>query len=283
MRVLTLRNPSTISRLVGALQTLALLVILISMSMVLGSYLLGGVGIALAVAFAVGAFLASSSASPGLVLSLYRAREIGYHESPTLYQVVSELSERADLASAPRLFLSPARMPNALSVGRADRPLIILTRGILDRLNLRQMTGVLAHEIAHIRNRDLWLLGLADSMRRLIRGLSFVGILVLLFSFPLLLVGGASVPPGLLLLLMGAPMASILVELALSRTREFEADRTAVEMTRDPEGFASALRSLEMSQRSGWGWLLPRRTQTGSRLWRSHPPTEQRIERILNA
>jgi heat shock protein HtpX len=253
------------------------------MGVILGSYLFGSIGVILALAFAAGALMLNSSTSPGLVVSLYRAREIGYHESPALYQTVAELSERADLRVAPRLFLSPSRMPNALSVGHRDRPIIILTRGLLDRLDLRQLTGVLAHETAHVRNNDLWLLGLADTMRRFIRGLSFVGLLVLVFSFPLLLFGGASTPPGFLLLLVGAPVLSILVELALSRTREFEADRTAVELTRDPQGFASALQNLELSQRSVLDWLMPGARPTGSRLWRSHPPTEQRIERILAA
>jgi heat shock protein HtpX len=140
---------------------------------------------------------------------------------------------------------------------------------------------VLAHEVAHIRNRDLWLLGLADSIQRLTRGLSTAGVILLVLSFPLLALGAATVPFDLVLLLVFAPIVSVLLALALSRTREFEADRTAAELTGDPLGLASALRQLERSQRGLWDLFLPRPQSAGGRLWRTHPAAEERIRRLL--
>ncbi len=172
-------------------------------------------------------------------------------------------------------------MPNALSVGQPGRPVIVLTRGLLAQLDGRELAGVLAHEIAHIRNRDLWLLGLAESIHRLTRALSTFGVILLVLNFPLLAMGAATVPFRLVLLLMLAPMASVLLALALSRTREFEADRTAAELTGDPRGLASALTQLERSQRSFWDLFLPRPQSAGRRLWLTHPAAEERIRRLL--
>jgi heat shock protein HtpX len=248
---------------------------------VLGSALLGRWGLLLAVGFAAFALMSSSSAAPRFALSLYRARPLSRFESSDLYDLVAELARRADLPAIPRLYLSPHAMPNALSVGQPSQPIIVLTRGLLARLDGRELAGVLAHEVAHIRNRDLWLLGLADSIQRLTRALSTFGVVLLVLNLPLLALGAATVPFDLVLLLLFAPAASVLLALALSRTREFEADRTAAEITGDPRGLASALTQLERSQRSFWDLFLPRSQSAGSRLWRTHPAAEERTRRLL--
>lgn len=280
MRVASLREPSAGARIANGLQTALLLGLMVTVGGVLGNALLGGWGFALAVAFAVLTFLFGSAGTGRMVISMYRARAVGHADSPALHGAIRELARRADLAAVPRLFLSPLRTPNALSVGADDDPAIVLTAGLLARLGGRELAGVLAHEIAHIRNRDLWLLSLADSVRRFTRGLSLFGLLVILLNLPLLLFRGMALPPGTLLLLFAAPFLSLLMELALSRTREFEADRTAVELTGDPEGFASALRSLELSQRGFWDLLLPRGEPAGGKLLRTHPSTDERVLRI---
>ncbi len=265
---------SGLSRWLNALLTLFLLGLMLAMGAVLGSALLGRWGLLLAIGFAVFALMSSSSAAPRLALSLYRARPLSPLESSDLYDLVAELARRADLPAIPRLYLS---------VGQPSQPIIVLTRGLLARLGGRELAGVLAHEIAHIRNRDLWLLGLAESIQRLTRALSTFGVVLLVLNLPLLALGAETVPFDLVLLLLFAPAASVLLALALSRTREFEADRTAAELTGDPRGLASALTQLERSQRSFWDLFLPRPQSAGSRLWRTHPAAEERVRRLLAA
>jgi len=267
----------------NALQTLFFLGLMLAMGAALGRALLGSWGLALAMGFALFAVLSGSSAAPRLVLSLYRARVLSPHEAPQIYGTLAELARRAELPAVPRLYLSPHGIANALSVGQASRPIIVLTRGLLTRLGERELAGVLAHEVAHIRNRDLWILGLADSIQRFTRALSTFGMILLAFNLPLLALGAAALPFDLLLLLLLSPAASVLLALALSRTREFEADRTAAVLTGDPRGLASALASLERSQRSFWDLFLPRAQAPGRRLWRTHPSADERIRRLLAA
>ncbi len=265
--------------MLNGLQTLFLLGLMLALGVTLGQALLGPTGLLFAAGLALLALASSSSTAPRLVLALYRARPIPATEAPDLYWITAELARRAELPAVPRLYLSPHRAANAASIGRPSQPILVLTRGLLARLSGRELSGVIAHEIAHIRNRDLWILGLADSIQRLTRSLATFGLVLLFLNLPLLALGFAVLPPGLILLLLLAPAASLLLQLALSRTRELEADRTAAELTADPRGLASALASLERPQPGLWQLVLPRESDGG--LWRTHPPAEQRIRRLL--
>jgi heat shock protein HtpX len=275
-------NGTAIGRWANGLQTVALLGLMAAMGGILGRALLGTWGLAIAAGFALFTVLSSGSTAPRLVLSLYRARPVAAVQAPSLYSIVTELARRAELPAVPRLYLSPYGIANAMSIGWAADPAIVVTRGLLERLDARELTGVLAHEVAHVRNRDLWILGLADSIARFTRGLSTFGMLLLMLNLPLLLFGAAIVPFNLLLLLVAGPAASVLLALALSRTREFEADRTAAELSGDPGGLASALAAIERGRASLWDRLLPG-GQTQGRLWRTHPAAEERIRRLLGA
>jgi heat shock protein HtpX len=172
-------------------------------------------------------------------------------------------------------------MLNAFSVGDRDRAVIALTDGILRRLDLRELAGVLAHEISHIRNRDLWLMSLADLTGRLTRLMTLLGLGLVILGLPLWLGGGAPPPLVLILLLLFAPQLTVLLQLALSRAREFDADLDAVGLTGDPEGLISALARLERHQRGFWEQILmPGQRLPEPSLLRSHPPTEERIARL---
>jgi heat shock protein HtpX len=172
-------------------------------------------------------------------------------------------------------------MLNAFSVGDRDHAVIALTDGILRRLDLRELAGVLAHEISHIRNRDLWLMSLADLVGRLARVMTLLGLSLVIIGLPIWLGGGAQ-PPGLLiLLLLFAPQLTVLLQLALSRAREFDADLDAAGLTGDPKGLISALAKLEHHQRGFWEQILmPGQRLPEPSLLRSHPPTEERIARL---
>ena len=190
--------------------------------------------------------------------------------------MVKTLAERAQLPTLPSLYYVPSRVINAFAVGGRNDAALGLTDGLLRTLDQEELPGVLAHEVSHIRNRDLWVMGLAHSVSRVTGTLSWIGHLMLLldaYQFPWLLV----------VLLIGAPTASALLQLALSRTREFKADLDAASLTGNPRGLARALAKMERIQR---GWLQ-RIFPVGHRvpslpLFRTHPETEERIQRLLD-
>ncbi|MEM7020982.1 MAG: zinc metalloprotease HtpX [Pseudomonadota bacterium] len=225
--------------------------------------------------------LFSPRISPRLVLRLYRARELDPSELPKVFALQARLAERAGLSHQPRLYYIPSRMLNAFAVGRPDDAVIAVTDGLLRSMTLREIAGVLAHETSHIRNNDLWLMGLADLVGRLTRLMTLIGLLLLILAVPLWLGGVTNLPWLVIPLLLFAPQLTTLMELALSRAREFEADLDAAGLTGDPAGLASALAKLERIQRGPLEQLLmPGLRVPEPSLLRSHPPTEDRIARL---
>jgi heat shock protein HtpX len=167
-------------------------------------------------------------------------------------------------------------------VGRRNEAGIAVTDGLLRGLGPRELTGVLAHELSHIANEDMWIMGLADAVSRLTSGLSLAGQILLLVNLPLLLLGQVTLPWLAVALLIAAPAVSALLQLALSRRREYDADLQAVRLTGDPRGLAAALSRLER-YRSGWlgRVLLPGRGDPDPSLLRTHPATDERVRRLL--
>jgi heat shock protein HtpX len=224
----------------------------------------------------------SPAAPKGLLLSLYKARQIQPREFRAGYTILTDLSERAELPSKPRLFYIPSSLPNAFTLGNRRDSVIAVTDGLLRLMNRREFAGILAHEIAHIVNRDLWIMGLADVISRVTAILSYVGQLILLINLPLIAQGMAHVPWVVPLLLIFSPTILSLLQLALSRTREFEADLTAARLTGDPAGLAAALDKIEHSTGRFWEEIVyPGRRIPDPSLLRTHPPTKQRIKRLL--
>ena len=156
-----------------------------------------------------------------------------------------------------------------------------MTDGLLRELDPRELVGVLAHEVSHIRNNDLRVMGLADLFSRATGLLSFLGQLLLLLNLPLILIAEVAINWWAIALLVFAPSLSALAQLALSRTREFDADLNAARLTGDPDGLASALRKLEYIQ---GGWLerifLPGRRAPQPSVLRTHPATDERVARL---
>ncbi len=227
-------------------------------------------------------FLLSPGVAPDWVMRAYRARPLDRRSFPEGVALVEALAARAGLEHVPRLHLLPSSTLNAFAVGSSRDAAIGVTAGLMRALDARELQGVLAHEISHVRNNDLWLMALADMMSRLTSLLATMGILLALFSLPLLLLGIAPVPLLTLVVLILAPTVGSLLQLALSRAREFDADLEAVTLTGDPAGLASALRKLDRYQGAYWEEiLLPGRRMPEPSLLRSHPPTAQRIERLL--
>jgi heat shock protein HtpX len=221
--------------------------------------------------------------SPKMVLGLYRARRLTPYDLPELHHIVRQLAARADLPAMPHLYYVPSRMMNAFAVGHPEDSAIAVTDGLLRGLHLRQLAGVLAHEMSHIRNGDLTVMALGDVLTRLTSIMSTVGLIGLAFALPAMLAAGMQVPWAAILLLIFAPTIGGLMQLALSRAREYDADLDAAGLTGDPQGLASALLTLERRQGRLWeGLFLPGSRLPDPSLLRSHPKTEERIERLMS-
>ncbi len=266
-------------RLRNLLHSVLLLGAMVIVLASIGRLFFGTAGLALAIV-AVAALFTLGGVSPRWVLRMHRARPLLPPQAPGLFRLAGELARRADLRAVPDLYLVPSPAVNAFAVGNASQSAIGVTRGLLASLDHRQLAGVLAHEISHIRHHDLWVMGLAQLLTRMTRSLSLLGQLMLMLAAPALLLGGYQVPWAALLLVIAAPSASALLLLALSRTREFEADLGAARLTGDPLGLASALERLE-GRGDGW-WRIffpvPRRRQAS--MLDSHPATAERIARL---
>jgi heat shock protein HtpX len=250
----------------------------------MGWLIAGRDGMVITFAFGLGLFLFTPRITPGLMLRLYGAQRLADHEAPELYGVARALAERAGLSNPPTLYYVPSLATNAFSVGERDDANIAVSAGLLRTLTLRQITGVLAHEISHIRNNDMRIMALADMASRLTGLMAQVGIVMLIFNLPLLLLGLAHVSWLLVLLLIAAPALSALMQLALSRQREFQADLDAAMLSGDPAALASALQALEMQQGAG-GWeriLLPGRRLPDPSILRTHPLTSERVRRLMD-
>ncbi len=268
-------------RWLNRLQTALLVLTLPGIAAVAGSLLLGDGGLWLALAAAGFTLLLEPAAASGLTLRLYGARPLYPDEAPDLWAVLRELAARAGLPAVPVPHYVPSGVVNAFATGSKHHAAIALTDGLLRSLTPRELTGVLGHEIAHIANEDLRVMGLADSISRLTHLLALLGQLAIVLSLPTLLLGVTEVNWPALLLLAVAPQLALLAQLGLSRVREFDADRLAAELTGDPHGLASALAKIERVSRSWRAWLLPGWGNPEPSWLRTHPATAERIERLL--
>lgn len=275
------QNVGARHRWLNRLQTALLVLTLPGIAAVAGSLLLGDGGLWLALAAAGFTLLLEPAAASGLTLRLYGARPLHPDEAPDLWAVLRELAARAGLPAVPVPHYVPSGVVNAFATGSKHHAAIALTDGLLRSLTPRELTGVLGHEIAHIANEDLRVMGLADSISRLTHLLALLGQLAIVLSLPTLLLGVTEVNWPALLLLAVAPQLALLAQLGLSRVREFDADRLAAELTGDPHGLASALAKIERVSRSWRAWLLPGWGNPEPSWLRTHPATAERIERLL--
>ena len=275
-------QPSVNRKLHHALQSVLLLGGMALLLALLGWSIAGSTGVLFAAAGMV-VLLMGHGLSPRLLLRLHWARPLTPYEAPGLYRLLHVLAQRAKLTTLPRLYAVPSATMNAFTIGPRDDAAIAVTGGLVHGLNQRQLAGVLAHEISHIRNNDTWVMGLAEVVRRVTSVLALGGHLLLWVSIPMVLLGVYAPPWGLFLLLIAAPTLSALMQLALSRTREFDADLDAIRLTGDPAGLASALDTLERGQGGLLGRMFgPRQRHADSAWLRTHPTTAERIRRLVS-
>lgn len=248
------------------------------------AYVFGGLfGVVLALVFGGFSITMVGRVSPRMVLQMYKARPLARHQFPEGFALVEELSRRAGLPSVPELHVVPSQMMNAFAVGRPEDSAIAITDALVRRLTLRELGGVLAHEMSHIAHGDVKVMAFADMVSRYTSIMSTVGIFTAFINLGSSAGGyGAPVPWLGVLVLIFAPTVGGLLQLALSRTREFDADLGAALLTRDPDGLAMALAKLERAQGRNWETLmLPSGRIPDPSILRTHPPTEERVARLM--
>jgi heat shock protein HtpX len=248
---------------------------------VVGYSLAGRTGVWFAITFSAISALIGPTLSPKFVLQMHRARPLDPRQAPGLQETFSQLVRQAGLAHEPALYYVPSGMLNAFAVGADRTAVVAVTDGLLRTLSPRELVGVLAHELSHLRFGDTHLMALGDVFSQMTTSMSQIGQLLLILLLPAAILGAPFISFGGLMVLCFAPLACALLQLALSRSREFNADLGAIELTGDPLSMATALEKLERAQQGGWlrRLFFPYRS-LGPSFLRTHPATDERVERL---
>lgn len=218
-----------------------------------------------------------------IVMRMYRARALQPYEAPRLYHVLAQLARRANMNKVPRLYYIPRARINAFATGSSADPAIAVTKGLLSLLSTTEIAGILGHEMSHIRNNDTGVMSFAGLLHRLTHVMSILGLMLFLLLLPLILMGKTPVTLTFLFVLILAPTVSALLQLALSRTREFEADLGSAELLGSPYPLAKALQTLETVKKRSWfPFFLPRSVSRPPEMFSTHPDTDERIRRLVS-
>lgn len=271
------------------MKTAVLLATLTALFVFVGQLLGGDQGMVIAFVLALVMNFVSFFWSDKIVLSMYRAQPVGPAEAPALHAVVEKLAAKAGIPM-PRLYVIPDPALNAFATGRSpSHAAVAATEGILRAMNREELEGVLAHELSHVLNRDTLISTVAATLA------GAIGMLAHMARWALYFGGGDrrddrdGHPLAALLGLLLAPFAAMLIQMAISRSREYEADASGARLVGYPNGLASALRKLQ-----GAGRMLgatpatahlfivnPLSAQAFMNLFSTHPPLEKRIERLV--
>ena len=274
-------SPAFHFRLQNLLHTFLLLAGMLLLLSLIGWLIAGLIGVLWALSMGAVLMMAVSKLSARLILFLYGAQPVAPDQLGQLKEIINWLADRSQLPQLPKLFYIPSHAMLAFSVGMQKDTTIAISDGLLRVLNTREMAAVLAHEVGHIQSKDLWVMAVADAISRLTSIMALSGYLIMMIYLPLFIFQGVKIPWLLLLLLIIAPNLSALMQLALSRTREFSADMQAIKLTGDPQGLISALSKIEYYQKTWFEQLLqPSVRVPNPSLLRTHPHTKERIRRL---
>ena len=275
----------------NTLKTFILLAALTGLFLVIGGLIGGSSGLILFAVIAVIFNLAMYWFSGPIALKMNHAQEVSEAEAPELHRMIAQLADRARLPK-PRVYMTPAEQPNAFATGRSPKhAAVAVTQGIMRALSPRELEGVLAPEMSHIRNRDILIASIAAMVAGAIAAIANF----LQFSF---LFGGSDDDSGLGIIgtiatIILAPIAAAIIQLAISRQREFQADATGAQLIGDPNPLADALETLErgsevipmqVNPATAPMYIVNPLAAFGGRgltkLFSSHPPTEERVRRL---
>lgn len=271
-------------------KTALLLGVLTALIVWVGNLLGGRQGMIIAFVLALGMNFFSYWFSDKIVLRMYRASEVTQAESPELYDIVRTIAFKANMPM-PRIYVIPEKSPNAFATGRnPEHAVVAVTQGLLELMNRDEIMGVLAHEMAHVKNRDILIGSIAATMAGAIM------ILANMARFAAFFGGGSSRDDrgggaiGMLAAAIVAPIAALLIQMAVSRSREYHADETGADLAGHPMGLASALRKLGayskripmQAEPSTAHMFIVNPLSAGSlaNLFSTHPPLEERIARL---
>jgi heat shock protein HtpX len=287
------RGPRTEGAIVhhNRLKTAALLGLLTSLILAVGYWFGGSGGLVIAVVVSLLMNGVTYFYSDKLALRSMRAQPVTEAQFPELYRMVRELSTQAG-KPMPRLYVSPTSQPNAFATGRnPEHAAVCVTQGIVEILDYRELRGVIGHELSHVYNRDILISSVAAGLAGIITMLANIAWFIPLGSSD---DEDAPNPAVLLLTLILGPIAATLIQLAISRSREFQADRSGAELSRDPLALASALRKIHrgtqlrplpaQGQLTSTAHLMidnPFKRGGGiAAMFATHPPMEQRVARL---
>ena len=270
------------------MKTAILMAAITALFMAIGAMIGGRSGMMLALVVALGMNFFSYWFSDKMVLKMYNAREVDETSAPRFYAMVRELAQRAQIPM-PKVYLIDEQAPNAFATGRSpDHAAVAATTGIVNVLTERELRGVMAHELAHVKHRDILISTVSATM---------AGAISMLANFAMFFGGrGERQNPivGLLVMIL-APLAASLIQMAISRAREFEADRGGAEISGDPQALASALQKIHAyATRGAPLQAAERHPETAQMmimnplrggglrgLFSTHPATEERVARLL--
>ncbi len=271
-------------------KTAVLLTALTLLLIFVGSLIGGRKGMVIAFGFALMINLGSYWWSDKIVLAMYRARPVSEREAPGLFRIIHRLAVRGNLPM-PRAYLIPTQVPNAFATGRnPHNAAVAVTEGAMELLNEKELEGVLAHELSHIGNRDILIATIAATIAGAVTMLAHWARFAAIF-------GGFGRDDdegggfiGLLVMAIVAPIAALFIQLAISRSREYAADRRGAKLAGSPHGLASALEKLDayakrrpvaVSPSTAHLFIVnPLRAGFVASLFSTHPATEKRVERL---
>jgi len=227
-------------------------------------------------------FISNPVITPQFILRMYNAKRFSEHEVPQLHQLVYAIAQRAGLKAMPKLYYIPSRVINAFAMGTSGDSTIAVSDGVLRKLSYEELAGILAHEITHIQNHDVRVMMFADIAGRITKILSLIGQFLVLINLPLIMFTAVQFNWIPLIVMVFAPLISDLVQLGLSRVREYDADLGSAVLLGDARPLASALAKMEHYRHNFLGGLfVPVQKIPEPSLLRTHPPTEERVRRLL--
>ena len=279
----------------NSFKTAILLSALTALILIIGQVFGGRQGLVIAFVFALIMNGGSYWFSDKIVLSLYRAQELKYEDAPDLHRMVERLSQQAEIPK-PRIYLIPSENPNAFATGRnPDHAVVAVTEGIVRLLNQEELQGVLSHELAHVKNRDILIGSIAATLAGVVMMLASMARWAALFGgFRRDDDEGGGGIVGLIAMAILAPIAAMLIQFAISRSREYLADETGAKVARNPLGLARALEKLTLASERVPMQAGPATAQATSHLFivnpfsgkslmslfSTHPSAEDRIRRL---